>query len=67
MACAKRMVVPKRVQESRKRPLFVKYGPIIMSAWMPRSVGLCRKEARRRACIAAATIPSVSLIHVVIS
>lgn len=64
MECAKRIVVPNRVQESKKRPLFVKYGPIMMSVWMPKSVGLCIKEARRRACIAAATIFfSVSVLH----
>lgn len=53
---ARRIVVPNRVHASRKRPLFVRNGPIMMRAWIPSSVGLCMKEAIRSACMAAATV-----------
>jgi hypothetical protein len=53
--CARRMVVPNSVHASRKRPLLVRKGPIMISACIPSREGLCMKEAMRSACIAAAT------------
>lgn len=49
------MVVPNKVHASRKRPLLVRYGPIMMSVCMPRRVGWFMKDALRRACMLAAT------------
>jgi hypothetical protein len=33
----------------------VRYGPIITNVWMPRRVGVFRKDAWRRACMLALT------------
>ena len=63
MEWARRIVRPNSVHASRKRPLFVRYGPIMINVWIASSVGRFMKDAMRRACIAAATVVAVSMLR----
>ena len=50
-----RIVVPKIVHASIKRPLLTKYGPMMTRACTASNVGVFMNDPSRSACIAAAT------------